>query len=73
MNEDRFNIEVRKFLKEVGVTSQREIERAVRKALAQWRADKVHDARARIDALSPCSLDENTQPNHHPLAGRSAS
>jgi hypothetical protein len=29
MNEDRFNIEVRKFLKEVGVTSQREIERAV--------------------------------------------
>ena len=34
MNEDRFNIEVRKFLKEVGITSQREIERAVRKALA---------------------------------------
>jgi len=34
MNEDRFNIEVRKFLKEVGVTSQREIERAVRRALA---------------------------------------
>jgi hypothetical protein len=33
MNEDKFNIEVRKFLKEVGVTSQREIERAVRRAL----------------------------------------
>ena len=30
MNEDRFNIELRKFLKQVGVTSQREIERAVR-------------------------------------------
>ena len=30
MDEDRFNIEVRKFLKQVGVTSQREIERAVR-------------------------------------------
>jgi len=30
MNEDRFNMEVRKFLKEVGVTSQREIERVVR-------------------------------------------
>ena len=29
MDEDRFNIDVRKFLKEVGVTSQREIERAV--------------------------------------------
>ena len=34
MNEDQFNIEVRKFLKEVGITSQREIERGVRKALA---------------------------------------
>ena len=32
MDEDRFNIAVRKFLKEVGVTSQREIEKAVRKA-----------------------------------------
>src|SRR4051812_29719484 len=26
MNEDRFNMELRKFLKEVGVTSQREVE-----------------------------------------------
>jgi hypothetical protein len=34
LDEDRFNIEVRKFLKEVGITSQREIERAVRDALA---------------------------------------
>ncbi len=30
MDEDRFNIALRKFLKEVGVTSQREIERVVR-------------------------------------------
>lgn len=30
MDEDRFNMAVRKFLKEVGVTSQREIERIVR-------------------------------------------
>jgi hypothetical protein len=30
MDEDRLNIEIRKFLKEVGVTSQREIERIVR-------------------------------------------
>jgi 16S rRNA U516 pseudouridylate synthase RsuA-like enzyme len=30
MDEDRFNIDIRKFLKEVGVTSQREIERVVR-------------------------------------------
>jgi hypothetical protein len=30
MDEDRFNMELRKFLKEVGVTSQREVERIVR-------------------------------------------
>ncbi|HUC62387.1 MAG TPA: DUF6494 family protein, partial [Alphaproteobacteria bacterium] len=35
MNEELFNMELRKFLKTVGVTSQREIEEAVRKALAQ--------------------------------------
>jgi hypothetical protein len=34
MNEDRFNMDIRKFLKLVGVTSQREIENAVRAALA---------------------------------------
>lgn len=34
MNEDVFNTSIRKFLKHVGVTSQREIEKAVRDALA---------------------------------------
>lgn len=33
-NEDTLNMEVRRFLKKVGITSQREIERAVREALA---------------------------------------
>ena len=33
MNEDRFNMDIRKFLKVVGVTSQREIEMAIRAAL----------------------------------------
>lgn len=33
MNDDAFNMEVRKFLKLVGVTSQREIENAVRAAI----------------------------------------
>ncbi len=33
MNEDVLNTSVRKFLKQVGVTSQREIEKAVRDAL----------------------------------------
>ena len=34
MNEDVFNTSIRKFLKQVGVTSQREIEKAVRDAVA---------------------------------------
>ncbi len=33
MNEDTFNMQVRKFLKKVGINSQREIERAVREAI----------------------------------------
>ena len=33
MDEEVFNMQIRKFLKNVGVTSQREIENAVRKAL----------------------------------------
>ncbi|HEX3938155.1 MAG TPA: DUF6494 family protein [Xanthobacteraceae bacterium] len=37
MNEDTLNISVRKFLKKVGVTSQREIEQAIRAALADGR------------------------------------
>ena len=32
MNEDAFNTSIRKFLKQVGVTSQREVEEAVRKS-----------------------------------------
>ena len=50
MKEDTFNIEVRKFLKEVGVTSQREIENAVRKALEAGRieGDAKLKATARI-------------------------
>ena len=33
MNEEKFNIELRKFLKKLGITSQREIEAAVRQAI----------------------------------------
>ena len=33
MNQDIFNMELRKFLKKVGVTSPREIEKAVKSAL----------------------------------------
>lgn len=37
MNEDAFNASIRKFLKTLGVTAQREIEKAVRQALAEGR------------------------------------
>jgi hypothetical protein len=37
MNEEALNISVRKFLKKLGVTAQREIETAVREAAANGR------------------------------------
>jgi len=37
MNEEALNVSVRKFLKKVGITSQREIEQAVRAALSGGR------------------------------------
>ena len=37
MNPETFNMSIRKFLKSVGVQSQREIEHAVEKALAEGR------------------------------------
>jgi 16S rRNA U516 pseudouridylate synthase RsuA-like enzyme len=35
MDEDKLNIEIRKFLKKVGITSQREIENYVRKKFSK--------------------------------------
>jgi hypothetical protein len=43
MNEEAFNVSLRKFLKKVGITSQREIEKAVRAALANGKL-KGHEA-----------------------------
>jgi len=48
MNEDVFNMEVRKFLKKVGVTSQREIEQAVRQALKEGRLKGKGKVKARV-------------------------
>lgn len=39
MNEEKFNIEMRKFLKKVGITSQRLIEQHVRDAVADGRLE----------------------------------
>ena len=35
MDEDNLNIEIRRFLKKVGITSQREIEKYIRKKFAE--------------------------------------
>lgn len=55
MNEETFNIGIRKFLKRFGVTAQREIERAVRDAVEQGRIAEdgtIHvRAQLRIDPL----------------------
>ena len=39
MNEDIVNMEIRKFLKKVGITSQREIEKALQEADAAGKLD----------------------------------
>lgn len=51
MNEEVFNLEVRKFLKKLGITAQREIEKAVDAALkAQTlRGDETLKVRARLE------------------------
>ncbi len=41
MNEDNFNMSIRKFLKMTGVGSQREIEQAVAKALADGKLEGI--------------------------------
>ena len=50
MDEEAFNMSIRKFLKRVGVTSQREIEVAVREQLqaGALRGDEVLDVEARV-------------------------
>jgi hypothetical protein len=51
LDEEKFNLEIRKFLKVVGITSQREIEKAVREAVAagKLRAGDVVAARVTLE------------------------
>jgi hypothetical protein len=50
MNEDVFNASIRKFLKTLGVSAQREIEKAVRQALAdgKLKGNETLPARATV-------------------------
>jgi len=53
MNEDAFNLQIRKFLKKVGVTSQREIERAVREAMESGALRGNEEVRASVTLRLP--------------------
>ncbi len=48
MDEERLNIDIRKFLKKVGITSQREIEKAVRSAVDSGRLAGTETLSARV-------------------------
>jgi hypothetical protein len=53
MNEETFNLQIRKFLKKVGVTSQREIEKAVRDAVASGALSGNEKVRASVTLRLP--------------------
>ena len=58
MNEDVFNMEIRKFLKRVGVTSQREIEAAVRAAVASGKLQGRKNVAVRMTlAIEPLGIE----------------
>jgi len=48
MNEETFNLSIRKFLKMVGVNSQREIEQAVARAIAEHSISGTESFPARV-------------------------
>lgn len=53
MNEETFNLSIRKFLKLVGINSQREIERAVTKALEDGLIDGTESFPATVTLEVP--------------------
>lgn len=58
MNDDTFNMSIRKFLKMVGVSSQHEIERAVAQAIASGKLNGSEKLPARMTlVIGPANLD----------------
>jgi hypothetical protein len=53
LDEEKFNLEIRKFLKVVGITSQREIEKAVREAVASGKLGAGSQVAARVTLELP--------------------
>ncbi len=62
MDEDVFNMTLRKFLKNVGITSQREIENAVRTAIDEGKLSGDESIEAKV-TLSIESLGVSTDVN----------
>ena len=52
MDEDNLNIEIRKFLKKVGISSQREIENYIRKKFAEGRLKEGQSIEVTMNLLS---------------------
>ena len=52
MDEDSLNIEIRKFLKKVGITSQREIENYVRKKFSEGDLKKGQSLEIKMELSS---------------------
>ena len=53
LDEEKFNLEIRKFLKVVGITSQREIEKAIREAVAAGRLAPGSTVAAKVTLQLP--------------------
>ncbi len=64
MDEEVFNLEIRKFLKKFGITAQREIERAVRRGIEAGTLSGSETLRVRvkleIDGVAPAVDVEGT-------------
>mgnify|MGYP001231592004 FL=1 len=52
MDEDNLNIEIRKFLKKVGISSQREIENYIRKRFTEGRLKEGQSIEVTMNLLS---------------------
>ena len=63
MDENVLNLETRRFLKEVGITSQRKIEQAVRDALREGRLSGAETLRAEMTlVVEPLGLRHTIKP-----------
>lgn len=66
MNNETFNMEIRKYLKKVGITSQQEIEHAVREAIEQGSLNGTEKLEVRMTLTVPALKIE------HEVVGRIA-